>query len=106
MAAGDGSMTLVLLLAAACCLTPWMTIRAHQQNLLLSFLAVAAGAAVSGTAVAAAAAMALAPGLAPALGGQKPSLMEVMAVAWCLWVAATTLCLLLCCGDWLKKKGS
>ena len=106
MAAGDGSMTLVVLLATACCLTPWMTIRAHQQHLLLSFLAVAAGAAAAGTAVAAAAAMALAPGLAPGLAGQEPSLVEVLPVAWCLWAAAALLCLGLYCGDWLKKRGN
>jgi hypothetical protein len=83
-----------------------MTIRAHQQHLLLSFLVVAAGAAVAGTAVAAAVAMALAPGLAPALAGQAPSLREVLPVAWCLWAAAAALCLVLYCGDWLKKMGN
>jgi hypothetical protein len=87
IAVGGGSMTLVALLAAACCFTPWMRIRAHQQHLFLSLLAVMAGAAV-------------------ALGGsqREPNPMAVLPAAWCLWAAAAVLCIGLCGGELLKKK--
>jgi len=42
MAAGSGSMTLLVLPAALCCCTPWTRLRAHQLHLFLSFLAAAA----------------------------------------------------------------
>jgi hypothetical protein len=93
IALGGGSVTLIVLLAAACCLTPWTAIRAHQQHLLLSFLAVAAGAAVV-------------TGAAQALGlaRREPSLMVVLPAVWCLWAVAAVLCISLYCGELLRKK--
>jgi hypothetical protein len=88
IAVGGGSMTLIVLLAAICCFTPWTAIRAHQQHLFLSFLAVAAGAA-------------LALGFAP----RAPSLMVVLPAAWCLWAAAAVLCIALYGGELLKQRG-
>jgi hypothetical protein len=88
-------MTLVVLLAAACCFTPWMRIRAHQQHLFLSLLAVAAGAAAVAAAVLA---------LYPGLPRREPSLMAVLPAAACLWGAAAALCIGLCGGELLKKR--
>ena len=112
IAAGGGSMTLIGLLAAACCVTPWMTIRAHQQHLLLTLLTVAAGAALVPAAVPGLApglvpgpAPGLAAGLASGLAGQERSLMAVLPAAWSLWAAASVLCIGLYGGDLLKKPG-
>jgi hypothetical protein len=79
MAAASGSITLVAVPAVLACVTPWTAIRAHQQHLLLSFLAVTAGAA-----------------LVPALAGFEPVLMTVLPAAWCLWAVAAGLCIALC----------
>jgi hypothetical protein len=79
IAACSGSIVLVALAAAVCCFTPWTAIRAHHQHLFLSFLAVAAGAA-----------------LAPGLAGLPASLMAALPAAWCLWAVAAALCIGLC----------
>jgi hypothetical protein len=79
IAASSGSITLIAVPAALCCFTPWTAIRAHQQHLFLSFLAVTVGAA-----------------LAPALAGLPPVLMAALPAAWCLWAVAAALCIALC----------
>jgi hypothetical protein len=87
VAAGSGSVTLVVLPAALCCLAPWTRLRVHQQHLALSFLAVAAGAA-----------------LAPALTRHSPDLMAAVLAAWGLWATASLLCIVLCGGELLRKR--
>jgi hypothetical protein len=79
IAAASGSVMLVAVPAVLSCVTPWTAIRAHQQHLFLSFLAVTAGAA-----------------LVPALAGFPPTLMAVLPAAWCLWAVAAGLCITLC----------
>jgi hypothetical protein len=88
IAAGSGSVALVALAAVLCCCTPWTRLHAHQQHLFLSFLAVSAGAL-------------LAAGLSP----QKVNLLVALPAAWCLWAAAALLCIGLCGGELMKKKG-
>jgi cbb3-type cytochrome oxidase subunit 1 len=85
IAACTGSMVLVAVPAALCCVTPWTVLRAHQQHLFLSFVALTAGAA-----------------LAPALAGMPLNLMAAMSAAWCLWALAAGLCIVLC-GSELSK---
>jgi cbb3-type cytochrome oxidase subunit 1 len=85
IAACTGSIVLVAVPAALSCFTPWTAIRAHQQHLLLSFLALGAGAA-----------------LVPALAGMPLNLMSAMTAAWCLWALAAGLCIVLC-GSELSK---
>jgi cbb3-type cytochrome oxidase subunit 1 len=82
IAACTGSIVLVVVPAALSCFTPWTAIRAHQQHLFLSFLALAAGAA-----------------LAPALAGMPLDLMTAMPAAWCLWALAAGLCIVLCSSE-------
>jgi hypothetical protein len=79
IAACIGSVVLVVVPAVLCCFTPWTALRAHQQHLFLSFLAVTAGAA-----------------MAPGLAGMPPNLMAAMPSAWCLWAVAASLCIALC----------
>jgi hypothetical protein len=79
VAASSGSVGLVAGPAAVCCMTPWTAVRAHQQHLFLTFLAVTAGAA-----------------LVPALAGLPSTLMAVLPAAWCLWAGAAALCIALC----------
>jgi hypothetical protein len=88
VAAGSGSMGMLALAALLCCLIPWTRLRAHQQHLFLSFLAVAAGAL-----------------LAASLANPKMNLLVALPAAWCLWAAAALLCIALCGGELLKKKG-
>jgi hypothetical protein len=88
VAAGTGSATMVVLSAALCCLAPWTRLHVHQQHLFLSFLAVVAGSA-----------------LAPALAGQSPGLMPALLAAWGLWSAASFLCIALCGGELLSRRG-
>jgi hypothetical protein len=87
VAAGSGSVILVVLPAALCCLAPWTRLRVHQQHLALSFLAVAAGSA-----------------LAPALTRHSPDLMAAVLAAWGLWATASLLCIVLCGGELLRKR--
>jgi hypothetical protein len=88
MAVGDGSTSVIVLLAGICCLTPWTRIRAHQQPLFLSLLAAAAGTL-----------------LALGRAAHPPSLMVALPAAWCLWTVAAGLCIGLCCGEILRNKG-
>jgi hypothetical protein len=81
-------MGMLALAALLCCLIPWTRLRAHQQHLFLSFLAVAAGAL-----------------LAASLANPKMNLLVALPAAWCLWAAAALLCIALCGGELLKKKG-
>jgi hypothetical protein len=85
IAACLNSIVLVVVLAVLCCFTPWTALRAHQQHLFLSFLALVAGAA-----------------LVPDLAGMPLNLMAAMPAAWCLWAVAATLCIALC-GSELSK---
>jgi hypothetical protein len=88
IAVGSGSVTLMALPAVLCCCMPWTRLRAHQQHLFLSFLAVTAGAA-----------------LASILSNQKVNLLVALPAAWCLWGAAALLCIALCGGELMKRKG-
>lgn len=87
IAASSGSTTVVAVLAALCCLTPWTALRVHQLHLFLSFFAVTAGAA-----------------LAPGLAGPQPSLMAALPAAWCLWAVAAALCAGLCSQEVRKRR--
>jgi hypothetical protein len=87
IAAGSGSIIVVGILAVLCCCTPWTALRAQQQHLFLSFLAVTAGAA-----------------LAPGVAGLPPSLMAAMPAAWCLWAVAAALCVGLCSKEVRKNR--
>lgn len=87
IAACTGSIVLVAVPAALSCFTPWTAIRAHQQHLLLSFLALGAGAA-----------------LVPALAGMPLNLMSAMTAAWCLWALAAGLCIVLCSSELSKAR--
>jgi hypothetical protein len=87
VAAGSGSMLMVVLAAALACLAPWTRLRAHQPHLFLSFLAVVLGSA-----------------LAPGAAGQQPGLLAVLSAAWCLWAVASLLCIVLCGGELLQRK--
>jgi hypothetical protein len=88
IAVGSGSVSMVALAAFLCCCAPWTRLRAHQQHLFLSFLALAAGAV-----------------LAASLANQKLNLLVALPAAWCLWAAAALLCIGLCGGELMKKKG-
>jgi len=88
IAAGSGSIVMVALAALLCILTPWTRLRAHQQHLFLSFLAVAAGAL-----------------LAASLVNAKMNLLVALPAAWSLWAAAALLCIGLCGDELMKKKG-
>lgn len=87
IAAGSGSMVLLLVPAALCCCTPWTRLRAHQLHLFLSFLTVVAGSA-----------------LAQALSAQPLNLMAALPAAWCLLAGAAVLCIGLCGGELLRQK--
>ncbi|CAH0295585.1 hypothetical protein SRABI118_04213 [Massilia sp. Bi118] len=87
-AVGSGLVSMVALSVLLCCLMPWTRLRAHQQHLFLSFLAVAAGAL-----------------LAANLVNPKMNLLVALPAAWCLWAAAALLCIGLCGGELMKKKG-
>jgi hypothetical protein len=88
IAVGSGSVGLVALAAVLCCCTPWTRLHAHRQHLFLSFLAVTAGAV-----------------LAAQLANQTVNLLVALPAAWCLWAAAALLCIGLCGGELMKKKG-
>jgi hypothetical protein len=79
LAAAMGSIALVAVPAVLACFAPWTALRAHQQHLFLSFLAVTGGAA-----------------LVPTLAGLPSMLMAVLPAAWCLWAVAAALCVALC----------
>ncbi len=79
IAACAASIGFMAVPVALCCVTPWTAVRAHQQHLFLSFLAVTAGA-----------------GAGPALAGLPPSPMAAVQAAWCLWAAAAALTIVLC----------
>jgi hypothetical protein len=87
LAVASGSMLMIALPAAACCLMPWTALRVHQQHLLLSLLAAAAGAA-----------------LAPGFSGPEPSLLVVLPAVWCLWAVAAVLCIGLCGAELMKRR--
>jgi hypothetical protein len=81
----SGSMVLVALPVLAFCCMPWTRFRVHRQHLLLSFLALAAGA------------------LLPLAASSRPlTIMTVLPAAWCLWTVAALLCIVLC-GSELRK---
>jgi hypothetical protein len=88
LAVGSGSVGMVALAALLCCCTPWTRLRAHQQHLFLSFLATAVGAV-----------------LATGLANRQLNLLVALPAAWCLWAAAALLCIGLCGGELMKKKG-
>jgi len=84
-ALASGSVLFNALLALACCCMPWTRCRVHRQHLLLSLLALAAGAALS-----------------LAASARPLTIMTALPAAWCLWTMAALLCICLC-GSELRK---
>jgi hypothetical protein len=87
IAACIGSVVLVVVPAVLCCFAPWTALRAHQQHLFLSFLAVTSGAT-----------------LAPGAAGLPPVLMAALPTAWCLWAVAAALCIALCGSELSRER--